>query len=323
MNTFTWLLKREYWEHRGGFYGAPFWVSTVMLALTLLGIILTEVVASRARVSTGIPWQQIASNLSSGDYAHAGAGLDVAYVAIAGLLCIVLFFVVFFYLLGALYDDRRDRSVLFWKSLPVTDSATVLSKVAAAVLLAPLISFLIATAAYVVLLIMVCTWALVHGVNPFPAIAASHSLGLFWRLLLTIPIDALYALPTAGWLLFWSARARSKPFLWAVLVPLFAWIGNAWIGKMGLPHFDNTFLFREVIARILFGVFPGRWLRDGDEEMSIGRHVFSNESVASLFDPANTYAALASPGLWIGVLAGVVLIVLAIHLRRTRIETAS
>ncbi|GAE49902.1 membrane protein [Xanthomonas arboricola pv. pruni str. MAFF 311562] len=55
----------------------------------------------------------------------------------------VLAFVVFFYSLGSLYDDRRDRSVLFWKSLPVSDVQTVLSKAAWALLLAPLIAIVI------------------------------------------------------------------------------------------------------------------------------------------------------------------------------------
>jgi len=67
----------------------------------------------------------------------------------------------------------------------------VLSKVAAAVLLAPLISFLVATVAYVALLLVVGIWTVFHGLNPLPAIAASHTLGLFWRMLLTLPVDAL------------------------------------------------------------------------------------------------------------------------------------
>ena len=242
MNTFGWLLKREYWEHRGGFYWAPIWVSGIMLLLTVLGIIAAEGASSRFEIRSGIHWDELAAHLSKGDFVHAGMGLDVAYVALAGLLCVVLFFVLFFYLLGALYDDRRDRSVLFWKSLPVSDTATVLSKVAAAVLLAPLISFLVATVAYVALLVVVGIWTLFHGLNPLPAIAASHTLGLFWRMLLTLPVDALLALPTVGWLLFWSAYARSKPFLWAVLVPLFAFIANSWIGMMGLPSISRRFM---------------------------------------------------------------------------------
>lgn len=328
MNTFAWLVKREYWEHKGGFYWAPVWVSGIMLVLTVLGILTAEVFASRAkvRINGGIPWDLISQRMSEGNYVQAGAGLDVAYFALAALLCVVLFFVLFFYLLGALYDDRRDRSVLFWKSLPVSDTSTVLSKVAAAVLLAPLIAFAIATVAYVALLVVVGIWALVHGINPLPAIGASHTLGLFWRMLLTIPVDAMVALPTAGWLLFWSAYARSKPFLWAVLVPLFAYIANAWIGLMGLPHLDKDFMFKEVIARLLFGVMPGWWLDDANG----GRNLFrdnlrgsDSDSIVSMFDPGRVYSILGTPEIWIWAAVGVGLIGAAIWLRRTRIETST
>ena len=323
MNTFGWLLKREYWEHRGGFYWAPIWVSGIMLLLTVLGIIAAEGASSRFEIRSGIHWDELAAHLSKGDFVHAGMGLDVAYVALAGLLCVVLFFVLFFYLLGALYDDRRDRSVLFWKSLPVSDTATVLSKVAAAVLLAPLISFLVATVAYVALLVVVGIWTLFHGLNPLPAIAASHTLGLFWRMLLTLPVDALLALPTVGWLLFWSVYARSKPFLWAVLVPLFAFIANSWIGMMGLPSISRRFMLEELIGRLLFGIFPGQWLNDKNPAFIDPEHAFERGNMLSLLDPSNVYGLLATPGIWIGAAAGIAMIAAAVWLRRSRIETST
>ena len=323
MNTFGWLVKREYWEHKGGFYWTPIWVSGVMLLLTVLGMIAGEAFASRIKVNGGIAWQQIAEKLSAGQSVQAGLGLDMAYFALAALLGIVLFFIVFFYLLGALYDDRRDRSVLFWKSLPVTDTSTVLSKVAAALLLAPLIALVVATLAYVVLLLIVCAWAALHGINPLPAIGASHTLGLLWRMILTIPVDALVALPTAGWLLFWSAYARSKPFLWAVLVPLFAFIANSWIGLMGLPSFSRSFLLQEVIARLLFGVFPGWWLDEGNPGFGGIKASLQDKNVLTALDPSNVYGMLATPGVWIGAAVGIALIAASIWLRRTRIETAS
>ena len=323
MNTLPLLVKREYWEHRGGFYWAPIWVSGIMLLLTVLGIIAAEGASSRFEIRSGIHWDELAAHLSKGDFVHAGMGLDVAYVALAGLLCVVLFFVLFFYLLGALYDDRRDRSVLFWKSLPVSDTATVLSKVAAAVLLAPLISFLVATVAYVALLVVVGIWTLFHGLNPLPAIAASHTLGLFWRMLLTLPVDALLALPTVGWLLFWSAYARSKPFLWAVLVPLFAFIANSWIGMMGLPSISRRFMLEELIGRLLFGIFPGQWLNDKNPAFIDPEHAFERGNMLSLLDPSNVYGLLATPGIWIGAAAGIAMIAAAVWLRRSRIETST
>ena len=326
MNTMGWLVKREYWEHRGGFLWTPVWVSVVMLALTLVGIISAEVVGSRVEVSGGVPWDRIAERLNAGDIVHAGAGLDGAFVALAAILCIPLFFVLFFYLLGSLYDDRRDRSVLFWKSLPVTDTSTVLSKVIAAVLLAPIIAFVVAIAAYVVLLLIVCAWAALHGINPLPAIAASHPLGLLWRLALTIPVDALWALPTVGWLMFWSAFARSKPFLWAVLVPIFVVIANSWLGMLGAPSMSRSFLVNDVVFRLLFGIVPGAWLQGTGLDLGDRIRAASGEdgsTVLAIFDPAVVFGLMATPKLWIGVVVGVGLIAASIWLRRTRIETST
>ncbi len=325
MKTMGWLIRREYWEHRGGFLWTPIWVSAVMIVLTILGIITAEVAGSSAQVNGGIPWEQIAGRLDAGDIAQAGAGLDAAYFALAALLCIPMFFVLFFYLLGSLYDDRRDRSVLFWKSLPVTDTSTVLSKVAAAVLLAPMLAFIVATLAYIALLVLVCVWAAVHGINPLPAIAASHPLGMLWRLLLTIPVDALWALPTVGWLMFWSAWCRSKPFLWAVLVPIFALIANSWLGMLGAPSLSRSFLLEDVLYRLLFGIMPGAWLQG--EGFRFGRGIRINEDgtdgVLAAVDPARVYGLLATPEMWIGVAVGAALIAGSIWLRRTRIETST
>ena len=58
----------------------------------------------------------------------------------------MLGFVVFFYCLGSLYDERKDRSVLFWKSLPVSDRDTVLSKALSALVVAPTLAIAVGIA---------------------------------------------------------------------------------------------------------------------------------------------------------------------------------
>lgn len=326
MNHLKMLLKREFWEHRGGFLWAPVWTAGFFLMVTLMGWIWAEFIASgkfNGSVHIGVPLKKLMNKIPPEEMGKLGMGLDISLAGFWMVIQVVLFFVLFFYLIGALYDDRKDRSVLFWKSLPVSDTATVLSKVAAAVLLAPLISFLVATVAYVALLVVVGIWTLFHGLNPLPAIAASHTLGLFWRMLLTLPVDALLALPTVGWLLFWSAYARSKPFLWAVLVPLFAFIANSWIGMMGLPSISRRFMLEELIGRLLFGIFPGQWLNDKNPAFIDPEHAFERGNMLSLLDPSNVYGLLATPGIWIGAAAGIAMIAAAVWLRRSRIETST
>lgn len=324
MNTFSWLLKREYWEHRGGFFWTPFWISATILLFTVLGIIWAEVYASRINVQVGVSLESITQMVSSGQIAQAGRALDAAYVSFAMVPCIALFFVLFFYLLGALYDDRRDRSVLFWKSLPVSDTATVLSKVVSAMLVAPLIALLVSTIAFALFLVVIGTWAALHGINPLPLLAASRPFSLFGRMLLTIPADAAWALPTIGWLLFWSAFVRSKPFLWAVILPVLIFVANTWVGALGLPNIDRSVLLNDVLARLLFGIVPGSWLGDGTFSW-LGRNaaMLQSGSVLDNLAPATVYAKFATAPMWIGILAGAAMIGAAIWMRGRRIETAS
>jgi ABC-2 type transport system permease protein len=318
MNTLKLLLKREYWEHRGGFLWAPVWTCSILLILTALGIVTAEVFGRRANMQMGFSLDRLHAGMDANDLIQAGNAFDMVQLMFGAITCAVLFFVLFFYLLGALYDDRRDRSVLFWKSLPVSDSSTVLSKALAAMLLAPLLSFAVATLAYLVFLLLVTLWGALHGFNVLPAIAASHPLGMFWRLLLTIPVDALWALPTIGWLLFWSAFARSKPFLWAVLLPVFAVMLNGWFGALNLPSLDMLPTAKQVLGRLLLSVMPGSWL--GDSKLLMAHRGFNDDSVMQNFEPSRVYALLGTPEMWIGVVAGIALLAAAVWMRRRRIE---
>jgi ABC-2 type transport system permease protein len=317
------LLKREYWEHRGGFLWAPIWMTVAILTFTVLGMITAEVFRANANVHVGISLNDLRDHISASEMAKAGNALDMAQLMFGGLTCISLFFVLFFYLLGALYDDRRDRSVLFWKSLPVTDTATVASKALAAMLVAPIIAFVVSTASYIVFLVLVCVWAGLHGLNALPAVAAAHPIGMMWRLALTLPLSALWALPTVGWLLFWSAYVRSKPFLWAVLIPFLALIANWWLGKLGAPHFTGDMNLAAILGRLLFSIMPLSWLSGSGTLAVRVKFGMEDDNILSVFDPSVVYRLLAEPNLWIGVIAGLALLVAAIWFRQRRIETAS
>lgn len=313
MKTFAWLLKREYWEHRGGFLWTPVWISVAILILTLMGIVTAEVFRVQGHVQMGISLDRIHADMSEADIVGAGQALDYAQLVLTAIPAVALFFVLFFYLLGALYDDRRDRSMLFWKSLPISDTATVLSKTVTAMLVAPLIALAVATVGYVALLVLVTLWTALHGINALPVITAAHPLGMVWRMLLTVPVDALWALPCIGWLLFWSSSVRSKPFLWAVLVPVVAITLNGWFGAMGLPHFDSSTMTSNVGGRLLLGIVPGAAWQTQD----FGHRGFHDDVMQQLA-PSHVLGTLATPELWVGVLVGAVLIGGAIWFRRWR-----
>src|SRR5262249_32698818 len=157
-------------EHRGGFLWAPIWITGVILICTVLGILSAEAFHASSNVHVGFSLDELRDNLNRADWSDAGNALDMAQLVFGGVTSGGVFFVLFFSLLGALHDARRDRSVLFWKSLPVSDTATVASKALSALIVAPVIAFVVATAAYLLFLVLVTLWAGAHGLNALPAV---------------------------------------------------------------------------------------------------------------------------------------------------------
>jgi ABC-2 type transport system permease protein len=315
MKTFYWLVKREFWEHRGGFFWAPVVTSGIFLLLNLMGIVTGEVLRVRHGISfaSGGNTRLFDQALADGDMSKIGMGLDIMMFSTSAIISIVLGFVVFFYCLGALYDDRRDRSLLFWKSLPITDTATVLSKVVAAAVLAPVIAVACGVLTGIVMLLMFAVTLSFHGIGVWHLLTLAHPLRVTADLIGTIPLYFLWALPALGWLLLCSAWARSKPFLWAVALPIAVGIVIGWFHLLGSLDATGSWYWKNVSGRLLLSVFPGGWL--GYEHMvDLG----SDGHALDFLHVEHAYRVLTSPSIWIEAAAGVAMIAGAIWLRRWR-----
>jgi len=318
MNTLPLLLKREYWEHRGGMLWAPIWITGVFLLITVLGIVTAEVFRGHVQMHSGFSLDQLRGDLAATDFADAGQGLDVVQMMLASFASVGVFFVSFFYLLGALYDDRRDRSVLFWKSLPLSDRDTVLSKVASAVVVAPLIATAAALLTMFGFLLIASGLVMMHGGSPMQLLWGPGSpLTIAVQFVAAIPVYALWALPTVGWLLLCSAWARSKPFLWALMIPAFAGIFVSWFDIMQVFNLESTWFWKNIVARLLLGTVPGSWFNVAHFD-----HIDADgpQVISQVVNLQSMYSVLLTPQLWLGVLAGAAMIVAAIRLRRWRDE---
>ncbi|HEY9513477.1 MAG TPA: hypothetical protein VIQ48_12990 [Rhodanobacter sp.] len=317
MKTFYWLVKRELWEHRGGFLWTPIIVGGVFLLLNLMGIITGEVMGGRhgfnITLGSSNNMNLLARALDQQSMATVGAGLDMVMYSPTMIIGMVLGFVVFFYCLGALYDDRRDRSLLFWKSLPISDTATVLSKVVAATVVAPLIAIVVGTLTGILMLLMFAIALSLHGVSVWHLLTLSHPFQVIANLVGSIPLYVVWALPTVGWLLLCSAWSRSKPFLWAVVLPVAVGIVIGWFNLLGTVDVQNSWYWRHVVGRVLLSVFPGGWLT---QVQNIGGD--DPAEVLSSLGVMHTYAVLGSPNIWIGVAAATAMLVGAIWFRRWR-----
>ncbi len=316
---FKWLLRREYWENRGGFFWAPLIAGGIIVGLNLILAVIGSIAARRNMGSSGFVFDD---DTDAARVAQAlGAMGDGMLLGGVLLACVVLAFVVFFYALGSLYDDRRDRSVLFWKSLPVSDSQMVLSKAVWALVLAPL--FAIAVGVLIGLALWVIS-ALTITVNGVPAahgvFTQSHPVRIVWGVLASLPVYMVWALPTIGWLMFCSAWARSKPFLWAVLVPVLVCVVISMMTILPGVDIAHDKVWYTVVYRGLMSVIPGAWYPVVNGVVDESMAIHSPDDLASAIDLTRSWYAFATFDIWIGAAVGVALIAAAIRLRRWRDE---
>lgn len=321
------LLKREFWEHKGGFFWAPLVAGGISLLLTILGIIFGEIAARRAMadgklmidgdvVINGLDLGALTGKLGPEEMANLGKGIDLSLFLAGSWPFLVLGFVVFFYCLGALYDDRKDRSVLFWKSLPVSDRDTVISKGISALVVAPILALAASLATIIGFMLVVSVVVLLHGGNPITLLwGPGNPLSVVSAFLIGIPVYALWALPTVGWLLLCSAWSRSKPFLWAIMIPVFSGIFVSWFDLTKLFALDSGWYWANIVGRVLLGTFPGM---DLVYHENFGNDLNDFDGALHHISATTALQSLTMPELWIGAIAGLVMIYGAIRLRRWR-----
>ena len=315
---FGWLLRREFWENRGGFFWAPVIAGIVICVLSLLGAIAGTLHISNLK-------GEFRLETSADEYVdQLGFIGDGGLLSGVGIVGLVLGFVVFFYCLGALYDDRRDRSILFWKSMPVSDWLTVLSKLAWALVLGPTLAILIGLViGACLMLISALTMSMFGAPAAWLMIFYSHPIQVTLKALSVVPIYAAWSLPTVGWLMLCSAFARSKPFLWAVLVPILSATLLSWMGALpgiSMPHGTIWYVLG---YRGLLSIAPGTWYIDSTlvgRLAASAQNIDSPADVMNVIDLSRGWHIFAGADVWIGMAAGAAMIALAIWLRRRRDE---
>ena len=277
-----WSVRRELWENRA-IYIAPVAVACVFLfgfSISILHLLIEMQAA---------PWLDAMQQreLFGQPYAFA-EDLMMATVLIVGL----------YYSVDALYGERRDRSILFWKSTPVSDLTTVLSKAAIPIVILPLLAFAITVLTQWIMLMISSAVLAASGQNVamlWSRVGISHR----WTMLLFhfLCIHGLWQSPIYAWLLFISGWARRVPILWAALPPLT-------IGIVEKVAFNTTY----------FASLIGRRFTGGSEGVAIMER-------SRAMDPTMLFAPLhflINPGLWIGLAITLAFLLAAVRVRRCR-----
>jgi ABC-2 type transport system permease protein len=274
-----WSVRRELWENRA-IYIAPLAVAALILVAFLIGAIHPPVKMRDAMALDPMQHQDL---------------VEQPYTFAAFLLMGTTLIVAMFYCLEALYSERRDRSILFWKSLPVSDLTTVLAKLSIPLVILPLATFAITIVTQWIMLLLSSALMLARG----QSVAAlwSHlplfqmSLMLFFHV---VAIHGLQFAPVYSWVLLVSSWARRAPLLWAVLPPLAIGVAE----KIAF----NTSHFAALLGYLLGG----------------GPEIVTGKMQMLPLTPLAVGEFFINPGLWIGLAVAAAFLAAAVRLRRYR-----
>jgi len=277
-----WSARRELWENRS-IYIAPL----IVAAVVLFGFLVSTI---------GMPERRQGVLLL--DPAHQRAAIGMPYDVAAMMLIFTAFIVGVFYCLDALHGERRDRSILFWKSLPVSDLTTVLTKASIPLVVLPLLAVIIVFLVQFFMLLWSSAILLPSGL----AATTWTRFNLLKQsviLLYSLIVIVLWHAPIYGWALLISGWARRATFLWAVL-PLLA------IGVLEKFAFDTSH-FASMLKDRLFGA--------GDTAFAFQPH--HGIAINSLIQ-LTPGRYLTTPGLWIGLAFAAAFVAVAVRQRRYR-----
>ncbi|MDH5737738.1 MAG: hypothetical protein OEZ23_05475 [Gammaproteobacteria bacterium] len=304
MQTLLMLLKREYWEHKGSMVVLPLVIAGLLMVLILsLALLVTfgdeDIVISgngdwsehgrEFRLhrfseedgnsrhegiifegNKGIVKEIILEKLS--DFADYPADykrqkMQKVLSSVAAPLFLVMWGVIFFYLLGSLYDDRKDRSILFWKSMPVSDAMTVAAKLIMAMLVVPALVIVCIMVVQLFMLMVATFMTLGEGIGIWETFWAPAGLLTLWTsMVVKMLFLDFWVLPFFTWLVLVSASARSNPISWAIGIPVVIWILKA-LGFLGAGI--TQWLVDHGLVPLEFMVDPGASLS------VLGEYVFS------------------------------------------------
>ena len=290
LQRFLALVRRELWERNGFIRGILFGYALIaFLGLVGLGFVAFFSETFQIRVVHSVTHP-------SGTFLFLALGTLFAVIA---LLRIAIYFI------HTLHDERMDRSYLFWKSIPVSDTMTVGSKLATGLVYLPVVSWLnlIFTCFLLLLYLSIATSLLGHNFwvsfwAPLPLLSAMFYLGVIF---LTLP---LWFLPLFGWCLFCSAwaspRKRQSPMLAAILIPLVL-LALEPILDIHILYQWFVHLFNPVTTLLVKTLSAAGW---------------SQRSVHALDARWADWAHLfTQPEFWWGILIGLFFISLAVYVR--------
>jgi len=295
------LIKRELWEHRA-IYITPAAIAVIVTLGVLAMITLTSGFAKELELAIFSAQNMV------GDV-ERGAALTIFFLGTSWVFLVALMFLTVFYSLDSLYAERKDKSILFWRSMPVTDAETVLSKLLTAAIVIPVVTAVGIWITNLVNLIVTSIWVTVKGGDAGMLIWGSVSLFDTWITALVVVVaSGLWMSPFIAWFLFVSTWAKRMPILWAFMPPIVLGLLE-WI-VFRTRYFFSTIGERGDIRPLFHSSTLERFFEDEQ-----WRHGVEN---IRLLDHLDLVGFVTAPGFWSGLLVCGILTTAAIYVRRYR-----
>lgn len=304
------LLRRELWEHKGSLIFAPAIMAALFVVLTIIGLMTAvhhmpaDMGPNHTITIDGEQMQpdQAVKALDTIPQEKRAEYMSVALRVPSLPFDLLLFFILPFYCIAALYDERKDRSIAFWRSMPVSDTETILAKLATAIVVFPAIVCAMSAVVQLTWMIVATGFCWYFGLSAWSVIWAPSHLPLVWiQQYLDYVFTMLWLLPFIGVFMLAAAGSR-RPFLWSVLPFPLLMLSEKWI-------FHTRHFFDWVVERsagsldILYSVFKNMH----DDDM-VGSSVAEHSN--------NIVTLLSHVQFWEGLLIGAVLIAATVMMRR-------
>ena len=303
------LIKRELWEHRSIFV-TPIVIASVVTLGTLTALVFVG--EFQNELNLAIFGAQNVAGETERKAVLTGLFLGSSWLFVLGLSVLTVF-----YALDSLYAERKDKSILFWRSLPVTDAETVVSKLLTALFVIPAIAIIGIMVTHLVNLVVTSLWVTAKGGDAGLLIWSSVSLFDNWfAMIIVLFAFAIWMSPFVGWFLFVSAWTKRSPLLMAflplVLIPMIEGI------FLRSAHFAEAVWGRSALIPIFAGIDMERFF---DEDNPIRGAANMPEEMVSLLTHLDVGRFVTSVDTWIGIIVCGLLTTAAIYVRRYRDES--
>ena len=295
MITLMTLIRKELQEHKVGFIYAPF-IVTCVLSLVVISVYfgITDIQTAEFNFTTEIyENEQALEWMATADSAQITSVIRSGLVVLGLPILITVAFSILAFSLSTFADERKDRTLIFWRSLPVSDLTTVMSKILLITLIVPLIVLPNIILLHLISLLSASIFFATNDIVPFVWLWSAYSFTDWFRIIFSLWAQCLWSLPLMAWLMFAGAFAK-RPVMGA-LVPLVVIVVLEGI------VLKTNYLFTFIQDRLRF------WTRSS--EFSI-----QSEEIR-VVDVTDIYLLISTQNFWIGMILSAVLISGIIYFR--------